>query len=404
MATQKIQFVNASGEKLAALLDLPVGQQPQAYAIFAHCFTCSKNSKAAVRISRTLAQAGIAVLRFDFTGLGASEGNFADSNFSSNVDDLVKAADFLTRDFQAPALLVGHSLGGAAILKAAAVIDSVRAVISIAAPADPAHLLHHFAEQKEEIVRSGEAEVSLGGRPFKVKKQLLDDLQESRLEEVVARLKKPLLVMHSPRDQIVSIDHAARIFQAAKHPKSFISLDTADHLLSQEQDAVYAGMMAATWAGKFLGTVRPDPEVSQPENRVVASLEKGFRTEIVANGHALLADEPLAVGGTNTGPSPYDLLVAGLGACTAMTLRMYADHKKLPLESVTVALTHKKVHAIDCDACETGTGKIDQIEREISIRGDLTAEQRQRLLQIADRCPVHKTLHSEINIVSRLSS
>ena len=402
MTSEKITFTNSKNEKLAALLDLPTAGKPGAFAIFAHCFTCTKNIKAASRIARTLAREGIAVLRFDFTGLGASEGEFANTNFSSNVDDLVQAAKFLSRQYQAPTLLIGHSLGGAAVLQAASEIDSVRAVITIAAPSDPSHILHHFKEKEDEINRTGEAEVNLGDRPFKVKKQFLDDLRGNRLEEIISDLKKPLLVMHSPFDNTVSIDHAASIFKAAKHPKSFISLDTADHLISNEQDAVYAGMMAATWACKFLGIKRKDPSVIHPDNTVIATIEKGFRTEIVANGHPLTADEPLAVGGTNTGPSPYDLLVAGVGACTAMTLRMYADHKNLPLESVDVTLTHKKIHAADCDECESETGKIDRIEREITLKGDLNDEQRQRLLEIADRCPVHKTLHSEVNIVSRL--
>lgn len=404
MTTQKIEFNNSNNEKLAALLDLPIDRKPMAYAIFAHCFTCTKNNKAATRISRTLAQEGIAVLRFDFTGLGASEGEFANSNFSSNVDDLERAADFMSREFQAPALLVGHSLGGAAVIQAAARIASVRAVITIASPSDPSHVMNHFAEQKNEIIQTGEAMVDLAGRSFKVKKQFLDDLEASRFEESIASLKKPLLVMHSPFDQLVSIDHAASLFKAAKHPKSFISLDTADHLLSNEQDAVYVGMMAATWACKFLGMRRKDPSVVHPDNKVVARIEKSFRTEIIANGHALIADEPVSVGGTNTGPSPYDLLVAGVGACTAMTLRMYADHKKLPLDSVRVTLTHNKVHASDCDECETENGKIDRIEREIALSGELSEEQRQRMLEIADRCPVHKTLHSEVDVVTRLEN
>ncbi len=402
MSTKKIWFANANNEQLAAIIDFPVDQKPLTYAIFAHCFTCTKNIKAAVRISRTLAQEGIAVLRFDFTGLGASEGEFSDSNFSSNVEDLISAAEFLGLEYQAPALLIGHSLGGAAVLQAADDIDSVRAVIAIAAPADPAHILHHFEAQKTEIERSGEAEVFLGGRPFKVKKQFLEDLQASRVEERLGRLKKALLVMHSPIDETVSIDHAARIFKAAKHPKSFISLDTADHLLSDERDAEYVGKMAASWACRFLNMQHEDPDTQHPENKVIAKIEKGYRTEIIANGHPLTADEPIAVGGTNSGPSPYDLLVAGVGACTAMTLRMYADHKKLSLDSVTVTLSHKKIHATDCDECESESGKIDRIEREISLVGDLSGEQRQRLLEIADRCPVHKTLHSEVNIVSRL--
>lgn len=402
MPTEKISFRNAHGEKLAAALELPGDQHPLAYAIFAHCFTCGKNIQAAVRICRTLAQEGIAVLRFDFTGLGASEGEFADSNFSSNVADLLQAADFLSQQYASPKLLIGHSLGGAAVLRAAAEIDSVRAVISIAAPADPSHLLHHFAAQQAEIEQSGEAEVDLGGRPFKVKRQFLDDLRESPLDDRIADLNKALLVMHSPLDQTVSIEHAGRIFKAAKHPKSFISLDTADHLLSDEQDAVYAGKMAANWACRFLGAVRDDPDTDHPDNKVVATLDQGFRTEIIANGHPLVADEPISVGGTNAGPSPYDLLVASVGACTAMTLRMYADRKKLPLESVRVTLTHQKIHASDCEQCDTEQGKIDRIERDVSIVGNLTSVEKLRLLEIADRCPVHKTLHSEVSIVSRL--
>jgi len=403
MKTLKVTFKNADDERLAALLDLPVDQKPQAFAIFAHCFTCTKNIKAAARISRTLAQEGIAVLRFDFTGLGDSEGDFAETNFSSNVEDLISAADFLADDYQSPSLLIGHSLGGAAVLKAAGEIESVRAVISIAAPADPAHIVQHLDLPKGETLRVGETEVRINGRSFKVKQQFLDDLAGSRLEAVIADLKKPLLIMHSPFDKIVSIDHAGRIYAAATHPKSFVSLDTADHLLSDEQDALYAGKMAATWACKFLGMQRAEPAVSYPENRVIAKIGQGFVTEIIANGHPLVADEPIAVGGTNTGPSPYDLLVAGLGACTAMTLRMYADHKELPLESVTVTLAHEKIHAADCQTCETEEGKIDRIERVIEMDGDLTDEQRQRLLEIANRCPVHRTLHSEVEMVTRLA-
>lgn len=402
MPARKIVFSNSHGEKLAALIDFPISQPPNAFAIFAHCFTCTKNNKAATRISRALAQEGIAVLRFDFTGLGASEGEFANTNFTSNVDDLVQAAEFLAAEYSAPALLIGHSLGGAAVLQAATKITSARAVITIAAPAEPSHLLQHLGAQQNNIIANGEAEVNLGGQMLRVKKQFLDDLAGTVLENSIKGLKKPLLVMHSPFDNTVSIDHAGQIFQAAKHPKSFLSLDTADHLLSSEQDALYAGKMAAAWACKFLGMKRKDPTVLHPENKVVARIEKGFRTDIVANGHPLIADEPLAVGGTNIGPSPYDLLVAGVGACTAMTLRMYADHKKIPLESVTVTLNHKKVHAADCEECESGTGKIDQIEREIKVSGDLSDDERQRLLEIADRCPVHKTLHSEVNIISRL--
>ena len=402
MTTRKVTFSNSANEPLAALLDLPVGREPSAYAIFAHCFTCSKNIKAAAFVSRTLAREGIAVLRFDFTGLGESSGVFADSNFSSNVDDLLMAAAFLDREHQSPALLIGHSLGGAAAIEAAARLESVRAVITIATPSDPAHVVKQFGPQRNEILAAGEAEVAIGGQPFRVKKQFLDDVGNHRLEKTLAGLRKALLIMHSPVDQVVSIEHAAALFKAAKHPKSFISLETADHLLSKEPDAVYTGRMAAAWASRFLGLQRLNQDADHQDNRVVARIEEGFRTEIIANGHSLIADEPVASGGTNSGPSPYDLLVAGVGACTAMTLRMYADHKKLPLEAVNVTLNHRKIHAADCQTCETKEGKIDRIERSIEMIGELTDEQRRRMVEIADRCPVHRTLHSEVEIVTRL--
>jgi len=405
MSFKKLSFENKQGQRLAARLDLPVDEQPIAYALFAHCFTCTKNLKAVGNISRALTREGIAVLRFDFTGLGESEGDFADTNFSTNVDDLVAAAEALAAEHEAPRILVGHSMGGAAVLQAAARIASATAVATIGAPADPEHVVRHFEDSVEEIERKGEAVVKLAGRPFKIKKQFLDDLESQRMDAVLGKLNRALLIFHSPADLTVGIDNAARIFKAAKHPKSFVSLDRADHLLMEATDSVYVGTVLAAWARKYIGAVQE--EVKQPDpaaNGVVARLEgTGFRTEILANGHALVADEPQSFGGTNLGPSPYDLLVAGLGACTAMTLRMYASRKKWPLESTVVRLRHRKVHARDCEDCETQDNvKVDYIDRELELNGPLDEAQRERLTQIANRCPVHRSLESEVHVATRL--
>lgn len=404
MPIERLRFENDRGLELAARLDLPVDGQPGAYALFAHCFTCTKNLKAISHISRALNQAGFGVLRFDFTGLGESEGDFADTNFSSNVADLVAAAQHLDAHFQAPKLLVGHSLGGAAVLQAAAKIPAVQAVATIGAPCDPAHVTHLLAESRGEIESRGEATVTLAGRQFKIKKQFLDDLEQTRMTETIRQLKCALLVCHSPVDQVVGIENAAHIFQAAKHPKSFISLDHADHLLSNEAAAFYAGAMIAAWSQRYVSRERREREaISGAEPGVFVHVSReGYLTEVQARQHALIADEPAQVGGSDRGPTPYELLLAALGSCTAMTLRMYADRKNWPLESVDVRLQHKKIHAADCGNCESKTGKIDKIEREIRVEGALDEVQRARLLEIADRCPVHRTLTSDIVISSRL--
>jgi uncharacterized OsmC-like protein/alpha-beta hydrolase superfamily lysophospholipase len=399
MPSERFDFPNAKGEKLAAVLDLPEGT-PRAYALFAHCFTCGKNVVAAKRIADALSALGIAVLRFDFTGLGASEGEFANTTFSSNVADLVAAADHLRKTRQAPALLIGHSLGGAAVLAAAEQVVEARAVVTIAAPSDPAHVKHLFKDQVDAIEQRGEVEVELVGRTFRIRREFLNDIAEQRLLERVARMRKGLLIFHSPTDDWVGIENASQIFAAAKHPKSFISLAGADHLLSKRNDALYVANVLAAWAERYLDAVAP-PQVSEAMPRKVIVTETGvgkFQQTIAVGPHRLTADEPLAVGGLDSGPSPYDLLLAALGACKSITVRIYAEHKKLPLEGVSVALSHSKIHAQDCEDCETKEGKLDRIDVALAFTGPLTDEQRARLLEIADKCPVHRTLTSEITI------
>jgi uncharacterized OsmC-like protein/alpha/beta superfamily hydrolase len=400
----KLTFKNEKGESLAARLDLPVDEKPVAYAIFAHCFTCTKNLNAVVNINRALAREGIATLRFDFTGLGESEGDFSHTSFSSNVSDLIAAADFLKLQFDAPKLLIGHSLGGAAVLQAARYIPSAIAVATIGAPSNLTHLARFLEPQQKAMATQGEAEITLAGKTFRIKKQFLDDLELTHIQETIQNLNKPLLILHSPVDSIVSIENASEIFQMARHPKSFISLDRADHLLSNREDSLYVGSVLAAWVRKYLEISVPvAPPRELTDNRVVTRTgRRGYQTEIIANGHRLMADEPIAVGGADTGPNPYDYLMAALGACTGMTLRMYADLKEWPLDSVVVRLRHRKIHAQECRECETRSGKLDAIEREIEIAGPLDGEQRQRLLEIADRCPVHRTLHSEIIVKTAL--
>jgi uncharacterized OsmC-like protein/fermentation-respiration switch protein FrsA (DUF1100 family) len=400
---ERFQFPGAEGQQLAASLDLPEGQ-PVAYALFAHCFTCGKDVLAARRIAVALAAKGIAVLRFDFTGLGSSEGDFANSTFSSNVADLVRAADHLRRTRKAPAILIGHSLGGAAVLAAAAQIPDAKAVVTIAAPSDPAHVTGLFADRIEDIRKHGKVEVSLAGRPFNIKREFLDDIAEHNLMTHVAMLHKALLIMHSPTDDTVGIDNATRIFVAAKHPKSFVSLAGADHLLSDRRDGMYAADVIAAWAERYLDPAlleaAADPGEA-PRNVVVRETRKSkFQQTVSIGPHRLLADEPIAAGGEDTGPGPYDFVLAGLGACTSMTMRLYADRKSLPLERVTVTLKHSRIHAEDCADCETRAGMLDQIDRTIAMDGALDSEQRGKLMEIADKCPVHRTLTSEIHIVT----
>ena len=404
MPTERISFTGHAGNTLAARLDLPEGPV-LATALFAHCFTCSKDIPAARRIAGRLAAMGIAVLRFDFTGLGHSEGEFENTTFSSNVADLIKAAQYLAGRDMAPALLIGHSLGGAAVLRARAGIPSVKGVVTLAAPFDPGHVSHHFEAALPEIEAKGRAEVCLGGRPFVIGKEFVDDISAEALASAIAELKAALLVLHAPRDETVSIDNAASIFTAAKHPKSFVTLDDADHLISRPADAEYAAEVIAAWAGRYIGMAPPAPPPGAPEGilRVTEADPDGFLQDVQSGPyHHALADEPLAYGGTNRGMSPYGFVAAGLGACTSMTLRMYARRKGWPLEGISVDVSHDKVHAQD--ALPSGPAKIDQFTRVVRLCGPLSEEQRARLLEIADKCPVHRTLESGAKVVTRLEA
>ena len=404
MKSRKLFFDGAGGAQLAARLDSPVDGKPLAYALFAHCFTCNKNLRAVGNISRALTQQGVAVLRFDFTGLGESEGDFADTNFSSNVEDLQAAAEFMRREWQAPQLLVGHSLGGAAVLQAASRIPSVKAVATIGAPCNPVHVKHILQSSIEEIEAEGVARVSIAGRPFTIKKQFLDDLSDVAMKEVIRDTRASINVLHAPLDDTVGIDQAGEIFMAARHPKSFVSLDKADHLLSREEDSLYAGRVIAALASRYIDLPAAGDKV-QPKDKTVTARTgvEGFLTEIRANGHSLTADEPASVGGTDLGPTPYELLASSLAACTSMTLRMYADHKKLPLRAAEVEVIHSKEHADDCEQdVAAGNAKIDVFRRTVKLEGELSEEQRRRMLEIADRCPVHKTLHSAVRVQTNL--
>ncbi|MCF8303769.1 MAG: bifunctional alpha/beta hydrolase/OsmC family protein [Bacteroidales bacterium] len=401
MRTKKLRFTNQSGEKLVARLELPVDSHPQTYAVFAHCFTCNKNLHAVTNISRALSLQGIGVLRFDFTGLGESEGDFADTNFSSNVDDLVEAANYLAEHYAAPQILIGHSLGGAAVIFASSRLPSVKAVATIGAPSNPTHVEKLLKSGVDEIKEKGEARISIAGRGFTVKKQFLDDLEASHVESVMKKFDKALLVMHAPFDQTVGVNNAADIFQMAKHPKSFVSLDKADHLLSRKEDSEYAGNIIAAWAKKFINL--PEKPALKTKEQVVARLgEEKFTTEIRAGQHGLIADEPTDVGGNDFGPSPYYLVSSALAACTAMTLRMYAERKDWQLDEVKVHVNHNKTYKDDCDACEQPSSKIDRFERIIEVEGELDEKQKQRLLEIANKCPVHRTLHNEVMVDTRI--
>jgi putative redox protein len=396
---EKITFPGTRGQALAARLDLPAGSV-RAYALFAHCFTCSKDVLAAGRIAAGLAERGVAVLRFDFTGLGSSEGDFANTSFTSNIEDLLAAAGYMRDRHRAPDILIGHSLGGAAVLRAALDIPEARLVATIGAPADPVHVRRLIKDPDDEIHHKGKAMVDIGGRPFEIGAGFLDDLVNHRPRDYLGKLRKALMVFHAPLDQTVGIENAGEIFVAARHPKSFIALDGADHLLTNLADAVYVADMIGGWVSRYVDDPGRtlEPEVSEGVVQVLETGRGRLEREIRVGSHALIADEPVSAGGTDRGPSPYGLLSAALGACTSMTLRLYADSKKWPLERVRVEVRHDKVYAEDNTRSEDAGAKIDRFQREIRMEGDLTPEQRDRLMQIADKCPVHRTLTSDVRI------
>lgn len=400
MNFQKVTFTNREGEELVGRLELPIDQRPHNFVVFAHCFTCTKNLIAIRNIARELVREGFGVLRFDFTGLGESEGEFENTNFSGNVDDLVDAANYLKEEYTAPTLIIGHSLGGSAAIFAAEQIPSVKAVAVISSPSNPEHVKNLVKDDIETIRKNGKARVNIGGRDFTLKKQFLDDIKNHPLTEVVANFRKSLLILHSPQDRIVGIENAKDLFIAAWHPKSYISLDGMDHMLSGQENSHYVGKVITGWAMRYVSM--PKGETLQSNKQVAARLDntEKFTTYMKLGDHNALADEPTTYGGNNFGPSPYEYLSGALASCTAMTVQMYARRKKWNLENITVHIDHSKEHAVDCENCESSSAKIDTFTKTIKIEGDLTREQKERLMEIADRCPVHRTLISSVQIIS----
>ncbi len=403
----RMTFPSSLGHELAARLDMPTAGV-RAYALFAHCFTCTKDILAARHIAATLTSLGVAVLRFDFTGLGSSDGEFQNTSFSSNVQDLICAADHLRKHYQAPAIVIGHSLGGAAVLAAADRLPEAKAIVTIGAPSDVAHVLQNFNAQLDDIERDGIANVSLAGRTFPISRRLVEDARSHVLQHQIANLRKALLVMHAPLDPTVGIEHATTIFVAAKHPKSFVSLDDADHLLSRKRDAVYAAQVIAAWASRYIAA-NEEATADEDSHEGIVVMETGtgkFQNVVVAGRHRLLADEPASMGGLDSGPSPYDYLAAALGACTSMTLRLYADHNNLPLGRFTVSIRHGKRpagHCEDCGEVVAGrTGSIDRFERTIAVEGGADAATADKLVEIAGKCPVHRTLATRSAVVTRV--
>ncbi len=403
MKAERVYFKNKEGDRLTGILELPLDSRVTHFAIFAHCFTCSKDLKAARNITLALSQKGFGVLRFDFTGLGESEGEFEDTNFTSNVNDISAAADFLAENYERPQLLVGHSLGGTAVLMAGSQMDSVKAIATIGAPCEPDHVLKLLKQDIDEIRKQGKATVTLAGRDFSIQSQFVEDLEAQGMQRILEDMRgKSLLVMHSPQDETVELIDARAIYEAAHHPKSFVSLDGADHLLSDRKDSLYAGDLIACWVQRYLPEFE-EGETPKSEEQVMARLTEGpFLTQILAGHHHLLADEPLEVGGQDLGPSPYELLTAGLGACTAMTIKMYTDRKKWKLDEVVVHLNFDNDYLEDCENCEKEERKIGRFERIIEIKGDLDDQQKERVLSIANKCPVHKTLEQGVTIETRL--
>ncbi len=403
MRTKDVSFKNAEGIVLSGKMEFPVDRKPRYYALFAHCFTCGKDLRAARNLSLALTQSGFAVLRFDFTGLGESDGEFENTNFTSNAEDLKSACAFMAENYESPGLLVGHSLGGTAALQVASTLQSVKAVASIGAPFDPDHVLNLFAEHLDSIHEGGAVKINIGGRPFKIKRQFIKDVENGEINKSLnsdAMRGKSVLVLHSPQDQTVEIENAEKIYTSARHPKSYISLDGADHLLSSKDDSLYVGKVIAAWAGRYLNKSHVE---DSSEEMVMARIDEGpFVTQILAGSHHMLADEPKKVGGDNLGPTPYEFLAAGLGACTAMTLKMYADRKKWSLDEVSVHLNYENKYIDDAQNCEEDDQRIGRFKRLLEISGDLDDNQRSKLLEIANKCPVHKTLERGVHVHTKM--
>jgi len=403
MPAKKVEFTNKKGLKLAGKIEFPLTKKPEAFAIFAHVFTGSKNLASARHISRALTLNGFAVLRFDFAGLGDSEGDFSNTNFTSNVNDILSAAQFLEENFEAPKIIVGHSLGGAASVFAAKELDSIQAVATIGTPSEPEHVTHLFNCKMEDIEKYGEAVVEVGGRPFTIKKQFIEDLRSKNMFTLVKDLRKAILILHSPQDRVVEINHAAKIYQAAHHPKSFVTLDHADHMLMNKDDAFYTGNVISSWVKRYID-INKSPSLSTTKQVVAQLGADGYTTRIMAGKHGLLADESEALGGNDFGPSPYELLNSALAACTAMTLQMYARRKKWDLQDVKVHISFNRSYKEDCASCSEEERRLEHFDKHIELIGDLTAEQHARLLEIAERCPVHRTLSADPSFSQTLVS
>ncbi|GHC51419.1 bifunctional alpha/beta hydrolase/OsmC family protein [Ulvibacter litoralis] len=404
MKSTKLEIENSKGHKLQAYLELPANEKPNNYAIFAHCFSCSSTLNAVKNITRALTKHGFGVVRFDFTGLGKSEGEFAESYFSANVDDIIAVNDYIEEHYQAPKLLVGHSLGGAAVIVAASKLETIKAVATIGAPASVSHVTKHFSHQVEAIEAEGDIEVNIGGRPFKINKEFIEDFSKTDLLEVTKNLRKPLLILHAPLDEIVSVDNAQQLYISAMHPKSFISLDNANHLLTEKEDSLYAGNMIGSWVQRYIDT-KDNTMFATEGEQLVAHLnlkEDNFTTSIQTAKHFLIADEPESVGGNDFGPSPYDFLSAGLAACTVMTLKLYAERKKWDLQEVFAYITYSKKHSDDLEIDVEKPTRFDHLSKRLKFVGDLDDAQKQKLKEIASKCPVHRTLQSEIIIETEL--
>ena len=398
MKSTKLKIANKNGHNLNAYLELPANQKPNYYAIFAHCFTCSSTLSAVRNISNALTTHGFGVIRFDFTGLGRSEGEFAESHFSGNVSDLLAVHEYVKEHYEAPSLLVGHSLGGAAVLVAASQLDDIKAVATIGAPATVSHVKHLFSHNIHNIPENTDVQVNIGGRPFVINQDFISDFDKTDLPTIVKNLRKPLLILHSPIDTIVGIENAKQLYINAHHPKSFVSLDNADHLLTDARDSRYAGNMIGTWVARYFPKQENEMLDTEGEQLVghLNLVEDNFTTKIQMKNHNMIADEPISVGGDDFGPSPYQLLYASLAACTTMTLKMYADRKQWDLQEVFVYISHSKKKNTELGIELEKPTRIDYITKKLKFVGNLTDEQKQRLKEIAAKCPVHKTLASQV--------